>query len=283
MPMGTAITRMLSVARPATRGLALRRAGFVTSARSSIGSPSSLENQSKTTGVLPPYAPVGVSAALAAPSSGAVKPTLFEHEFTLADRVAMVSGGNRGLGLEMAMALAEAGARAVYCVDLPKQPGEEWTKVKDYLSRMEGKPGQRRLEYISTDVRDQEQMWKIGETIGDREGRLDTCVAAAGILKSITDCLEYPAKQFQEVMEVNVNGVLFTAQAAGRQMERFGHGGSIILIASMSGTVVNKGNNWISYNTSKSAVLQMGRNMACELGPKRIRVNTLSPGHIYTQ
>lgn len=85
----------------------------------------------------------------------AVKPTLFEHEFTLADRVAMVSGGNRGLGLEMAMALAEAGARAVYCVDLPKQPGEEWTKVKDYLSRMEGKPGQRRLEYISTDVRDQ--------------------------------------------------------------------------------------------------------------------------------
>ena len=40
---------------------------------------------------------------------------------------------------------------------------------------------------------------------------------------------------------------------------------------------------WVSYNTSKSAVLQMGRSMACELGPKRIRVNTLSPGHIYTK
>ena len=40
---------------------------------------------------------------------------------------------------------------------------------------------------------------------------------------------------------------------------------------------------WVSYNTSKSAVLQMGRSMACELGPKRIRVNTLSPGHIYTE
>lgn len=42
-------------------------------------------------------------------------------------------------------------------------------------------------------------MWKIGETIGDREGRMDACVAAAGILRSHTDCLEYPAKQFREV------------------------------------------------------------------------------------
>ena len=108
---------------------------------------------------------------------------------------------------------------------------------------------------------------------------------------------------------VNVNGVLFTAQAAGRQMARFGNGGSIILVASMSGTITNKvchvfpiytdasachsktftdcapwqDHAWVSYNTSKSAVLQMARSMACELGPKRIRVNTLSPGHIYTK
>lgn len=85
----------------------------------------------------------------------AAKPTLFQHEFSLADRVALVSGANRGLALEMAMALVEAGARAVYCVDLPKQPGEEWQSVKDYISRMEGKTGEGRLEYISADVRDQ--------------------------------------------------------------------------------------------------------------------------------
>ena len=128
----------------------------------------------------------------------AVKPTLFSHEFSLADRVALVSGGNRGLGLEMALALIEAGARAVYCVDLPKHPGKEWTKVKEYASQMKGLPSSGRLEYISADVRDQAAMWKIGETVGDKEGRLDVCVAAAGILKSHTDCLEYPAKQFQE-------------------------------------------------------------------------------------
>lgn len=147
---------------------------------------------------------------------------------------------------------------------------------------MTGKGGEGRLEYVSGNVTDQAAMWKIGQLIGDREGRMDACVAAAGILKSHTDCLEYPASQFREVMDVNVNGVLFTAQAAGRQMARFGNGGSIVLVASMSGSITNKDHAWVSYNTSKSAVLQMARSMACELGPKRIRVNSLSPGHIYT-
>ncbi|KAI0646828.1 sorbose reductase sou1 [Trametes meyenii] len=236
----------------------------------------------KKTGTLPPYGPVGVARALATPTSASAEPTLFTKEFSLADRVALISGANRGLGLEMALALVEAGARAVYCVDLPKEPGEEWTKVRDYAARLKGLPSDGRIEYLSADVRDQEAMWKIGDTIGAREGRMDVCIAAAGVLKSMTDCLEYPAKQFREVMDINCNGVLFTAQAAGRQMARFGNGGSIILIASMSGSITNKDHAWVSYNSSKSAVIQMGRSMACELGPKRIRVNTLSPGHIYT-
>lgn len=88
-------------------------------------------------------------------TSLAPTPTIFEHEFSLKDRVALVSGANRGLGLEMSMALAEAGARAVYCVDLPKEPSDEWCKVKDYLARMKGKAGEGRLEYLSADVRDQ--------------------------------------------------------------------------------------------------------------------------------
>ncbi|KAI0831052.1 sorbose reductase sou1 [Trametes gibbosa] len=237
----------------------------------------------KKTGTLPPYGPVGVARALEASPDTPSTRTLFKDEFSLADRVALVSGANRGLGLEMALALLEAGAWTVYCADLPAQPGTEWTAVRDYAARLDGggKNGGR-LEYLSVDVRDQAAVWKVGETIAAREGRMDVCVAAAGVLKSHTDCLEYPASQFQDVLDVNVNGVLYTAQAAGRQMARFGNGGSIILIASMSGSITNKDHAWVSYNTSKSAVIQMGRSMACELGPKRIRVNTLSPGHIYT-
>ena len=55
----------------------------------------------------------------------------------------------------MALALVEAGARAVYCVDLPKTPGEEWEKTKLYAQKMEGKAGEGRLEYIHANVADQ--------------------------------------------------------------------------------------------------------------------------------
>lgn len=236
-----------------------------------------------------PLAPIGVTAALHPTASLTPQPKIFE-EFSLRDRVALVSGANRGLGLEAALTLSELGARTVYCIDLPNEPGPEWRETSAYVRRMHSGEAQAddpktssRLEYISADVRDQRTMWAHAQEIGDREGRLDVCVAAAGVLKSHAGCLEYPAEQFEEVMDVNAAGVLYTAQAAGRQMSRFGNGGSIILIASMSGSITNKDHAWVSYNSSKSAVLQMARSMACELGKQNIRVNSLSPGYIYTQ
>ncbi|KAK7030218.1 hypothetical protein R3P38DRAFT_2933732 [Favolaschia claudopus] len=186
--------------------------------------------------------------------------------FSLPDRVALVTGGNRGIGLEMALVLAEAGA-IVYCLDLPTAPDEEWLK----LPAIENQQKKAKLEYISGDVTDQKAMWGIVEKIVEKEGRIDVCMANAGILHG-AECLEYESADFKKVLDVNVSGVLFTAQAAGRQMERLGIQGSIILTASMSGTIVNPGGHWIAYNTSKSAVLQMAR----------IRVNSISPGYIYT-
>ncbi|KAG1878483.1 hypothetical protein C8R48DRAFT_285238 [Suillus tomentosus] len=227
-----------------------------------------------------PLGKLGVKAALEAAADPSItpKPKIFD-EFALTDRVGLVSGGNRGLGLEMALACCEAGARVVYCFDLPEEPSDEWIASRDYVAKLGNNS---RLEYFSETVTDQQALWKKTEEIGDKEGRMDFCIAAAGILRSSIDCLEYPAEEYREVLDVNSSGVLFTAQAAGRQMLRFGRGGSIILIASMSGSVTNRGNAWISYNTSKSAVLQMARSMACELGEKKIRVNSLSPGYMYT-
>jgi short subunit dehydrogenase len=147
-----------------------------------------------------PLAPIGINAALQAAtdssdSSITPKPKIFE-EFSLSDRVGIVSGANRGLGLEMALALCEAGARAIYCFDLPLKPSDEWTKTQEYVKRMQNES---RLEYVSVDVRDQQVVWRKAHEIGDREKRMDVCVAAAGILKSHTDCLTYPAEQFKEV------------------------------------------------------------------------------------
>ena len=141
-----------------------------------------------------PLAPIGVNAALQA-DKHTPKPKIFD-EFALTDRVGIVSGANRGLGLEMALALCEAGARAIYCFDLPPNPSHEWTKTQDYVKRMQNGS---RLEYVSVDVRDQQALWSKAHEIGDREKRMDVCVAAAGILKSHTDCLTYPAEQFEEV------------------------------------------------------------------------------------
>lgn len=182
--------------------------------------------------------PSGVAAALLAAKDPnfTMAPTI-HSEFALNDRVGLISGANRGLGLEMAMSLAEAGARTIYCVDLPPHPGAEFHAVSAALRtmRLSGK-----LEYVSADVTQQETMWSLGKQIGEKEGRMDFCVAAAGILREHTDCLEYPRGQMEDVMRVNVNGVLYTAQAAGREMERFGKGGSIVLVASMSGSLTNR-------------------------------------------
>lgn len=141
---------------------------------------------------------VGVKAALeevAKGSQGPTKPTLFEG-FSLSGRVGVVTGGNRGLGLEMALTLAEAGAR-VYALDLPESPGEEFQAVQRYVERFGTGAA---LEYVSggIDVRDQKKIWNAVAEIGDKEGRVDVGITAAGILDG-APALEHDAEKFENV------------------------------------------------------------------------------------
>lgn len=110
-----------------------------------------------------PLGPIGVEAALIASKDPSFKPrpTLLQEEFSLQGRVAVVSGGNRGLGLEMAEALCEAGA-IVYSLDLPAEPGDEWTATRRYVERMGVKGA--RLEYASVNVTDQLETWVFSST-----------------------------------------------------------------------------------------------------------------------
>jgi NAD(P)-dependent dehydrogenase (short-subunit alcohol dehydrogenase family) len=137
----------------------------------------------------------GVASALA--GSRPVRTSL--SLFTLKDRVALVTGGHQGIGLEMALALAEAGA-VVYCLDLPSQPDSNWLKVQTYVAELP--PSEQnlkgRLEYIAGDVIDQGAMWAAVECIVEREGRIDVCMANAGILH-VGNCLEYSAADFRKV------------------------------------------------------------------------------------
>jgi NAD(P)-dependent dehydrogenase (short-subunit alcohol dehydrogenase family) len=95
------------------------------------------------------------------------------------------------------------------------------------------------LSYKRIDVRDVDAMNAIVQEIADKHQRLDGLVAAAGIQQE-TPALEYTAADCDKMLGVNVTGVFMTAQAAAKQMIRFGNGGSIVLIASMSGTIANR-------------------------------------------
>jgi NAD(P)-dependent dehydrogenase (short-subunit alcohol dehydrogenase family) len=138
---------------------------------------------------------VGVAGALAGRPAVRTASALFSLE----NRVALVTGGHRGIGLEMALALAEAGA-VVYCLDLPSKPDSDWLKVQAYAADLPdletGKKG--RLEYVSGDVTDQKAMWTAVEDIVEREGRIDVCMANAGILHG-AECLDYTAEDFRKV------------------------------------------------------------------------------------
>ncbi|KAB8078371.1 hypothetical protein BDV29DRAFT_166603 [Aspergillus leporis] len=197
-------------------------------------------------------------------------------EFSLAGKVVCVSGAARGLGLTQAEALLEAGAK-VYALDRLEEPSPEFYEIQKRAKEELGTE----LHYRRIDVRDTELLNNAIESIANVEGRMDGLVAAAGIQQE-TPALEYSAKDANTMFEVNVTGVFMTAQAVAKQMIRFGNGGSIALIASMSGTIANRGLICPAYNASKAAVLQLARNLAMEWGPYNIRVNTISPGYIVT-
>ena len=178
---------------------------------------------------------IGVKASLRAKADFSFTPqqSIFK-EFDLTGRVAAVSGANRGLGLEIAQALAEAGAN-VHCFDLPKAPSEGWEAAADYISRLSHPTA--RLNYARLDVTDQAAAWAQVEKAARNSGdRLDICVASAGVIHS-SSCIDYSAEDFSSVLNVDVNGVLYFSQASARQMVKSGKGGSIVLIASAAGSV----------------------------------------------
>ncbi|KIK28097.1 hypothetical protein PISMIDRAFT_7641 [Pisolithus microcarpus 441] len=99
-----------------------------------------------------PIGPLGIEAALEAKANPSIQPRpKISDEFAVTDRVALVSGGNGGLGLETAIALREAGARVVYCFDLPEELSEVFVAAQDYVRKLENNS---RLKYFSADVRD---------------------------------------------------------------------------------------------------------------------------------
>ncbi|KAJ5246393.1 hypothetical protein N7468_001376 [Penicillium chermesinum] len=196
-------------------------------------------------------------------------------DFNIQDRVYAITGGGRGLGLSMADALVEAGAK-VYCLDRLDTPSTNFNDSKRRASEHGG-----RLEYRKVDVRDTQTVNEIFADIAARDKRLDGLVAAAGI-NHLQSALDHTQTALEDVMSINYNGVFNTATAAARQMLHYESPGSMLLVASMSGLIANKGMTSPVYNSSKAAVIQLTRSLAMEWGRSGIRVNSLCPGHVVT-
>lgn len=155
-------------------------------------------------------------------------------EFNLVDRVVVVSGAARGLGLTQAEALLEAGA-TVYALDILPEPSPDFPRIQKRAAQELGTT----LYYRQVDVRDNEALNKTVKEIADAEGRMDGLIAAAGIQKE-APALEYTQEDANHMFSINITGVFMTAQAVARQMVRFKKGGSIVLIGSMSAYVANR-------------------------------------------
>jgi len=216
--------------------------------------------------VLSPSHPIGVDAAkVYASSTSAPKPTpkIFD-EFKLTDQVGIVTGGNRGIGLEICIALLEAGARVVYSISQSDQPSSEFIQSQKYVADMDRGPllGPGRLKHISTNVKDQAAIMAAAQKVGDTEGRMDFCFANAAILPVDKDAIDYPASEFEAVLNVNVSGALFAAQAAAQQMKRFGKKGSVVLVSSVAGSQVIRRVSFLAFdqiNKSLKAMINAGR------------------------
>jgi len=155
-------------------------------------------------------------------------------EFSLADKVVLVSGAARGLGLTQAEALLEAGA-TVYALDRLPEPSPDFYRIQKRAREELGTT----FSYRQVDVRDVEGLNEIVGEIGTKHGRMDGLIAAAGIQQE-TSALEYTAEDANRMFEVNITGVFMTAQAVAKQMIKYKNAGSIVMIASMSGTIANR-------------------------------------------
>ncbi len=188
-------------------------------------------------------------------------------------KVVVVTGASSGIGRAIALRAAEHGARAVIVSDVTETPREGGEPTAEAIKAL-GVPA----HFVKTDVSKRAENDALVAS-AEEFGGVDVFVANAGITLR-TDGAEVPEEDYRRLMAVNLDGVLFGAQAAARQMKAKGKAGSIVLMASMGG-LVGAGIT-VAYSTSKGGVVLMAKSLADALGPDGVRVNAVAPGTIDT-
>lgn len=184
-------------------------------------------------------------------------------------QVAVVTGGTRGIGYGIAMALGEAGARLIVS-SKNSNPEAMASFEKAGIA----------AEHVAADMADPGAPQALIDRAMELAGRIDILVNNAGVSDS-GPTADFTDKQWKRIMDVNVDAVFRCSRAALKPMLAQGSG-VILNVGSMSGIVSNIPQHQTAYNSSKAAVHMITKTMASELADKGIRVNALAPGYIDT-
>lgn len=205
--------------------------------------------------------------------------------FRLDGRLAIVTGGSGGLASVISRALLAQGAD-VALIDMNLERTNVAAKEllkwgEDTLKGAhESTIGQ--VSAWSCDIGDAGSVEQTFIAINEKHGKIaDLLINSAGYCENFP-AEEYPAQNAEGIMKVNGLGAFYVSQSFARPLIQNNLRGSIILIGSMSGTIVNDPQPQAMYNMSKAGVIHLVRSLACEWAKYNIRVNTLSPGYILT-
>lgn len=192
--------------------------------------------------------------------------------FDLTDKVAVITGSSRGIGKAIATRMAEAGAKVVIT-------SRKADVCEETAAAINERCGEERATAIASNISDKGSLEKLIAATMDKWGRIDilVCNAASnpyyGPMSGISD------DQFSKILSNNIIANHWLMSMVAPQMKER-RSGAIVIISSIGGL---KGSETIgAYNISKAADMQLARNMAVELGPDNIRVNTIAPGLIKT-
>jgi NAD(P)-dependent dehydrogenase (short-subunit alcohol dehydrogenase family) len=194
--------------------------------------------------------------------------TPIQQLFDLTGQVALVTGGSRGLGLQMAEALGEAGAKIM----LTSRKAADLEEAAAHLS-------ERGIDarWIAADAADPAQVQRVVDETLHRLGHIDILVNNAGATWG-APAEDYPLEAWDKVMNLNIRSLFLFAQAVGKASMIPRQSGRIINVASIAGLGGSMDMKFIAYGTSKGAVVNFTRTLAAEWGVHGINVNALAPG-----
>jgi NAD(P)-dependent dehydrogenase (short-subunit alcohol dehydrogenase family) len=191
--------------------------------------------------------------------------------FSLKGKVALVTGGSRGIGKATALGFARAGADVA--IASRKLPDLE--QVADEIRDL----GRKALP-VAAHVARLEEIKNLVQTVNKEFGRIDILVNNAGTSPAMSPMLDLEERLWDSIMNLNLKGVIFLSQSVARIMKEH-DGGTIINVASIAG--FRHETNIGVYSISKSAVVMATKIMAEEWAKYNIRVNAIAPGHIHTR